>query len=114
MRKVLAAVVVSLLAVACSVHSDNPTYGDATRAYVAPAICEKQQSCIPASFAATYPGGVADCEKPLNDAVANPGELASCTVDQYRQCAADFRSAQCPTDPAKKGLPEEPASCKGC
>lgn len=113
MRKILVVVAASIVVTACTVASDKPTNGDAARTYLAPALCEKIAFCN-ADFMFVYPGGRPECEKKLSDVTPDKDKLSNCDVDQWRKCSADTRTAGCPSDPARHGVPDLPPSCGGC
>lgn len=105
----------ALVLAGCTVQSENPSVGDATKAYVAPAICESAQRCTGTGiFMTVYPGGLADCEQKTYDHVSDKTRVSSCTNDEYKTCAADYRVAPCTTDVKTGFLPAIPASCSKC
>ncbi len=112
---VVAALALLVVSTACTVESSNLTKGDASRVHLIPAICETQSRCVGAAlFATVYPGGVEECKTKLYEKTTERDELTECNNSEHRQCADDFRAATCPTDPAARGLPPTPESCKRC
>lgn len=136
MRRLLAVLPVAALVVACTVQSDKMDNYEATRAYIAPSLCARQQQCEPLAFTLAHCTDTcvaerskaddvsnaegarlerAECERRLNEEVRKQElKLTPCTNEEFQQCRADMQKAPCPTDPAKGGVPELPPSCAKC
>jgi hypothetical protein len=123
--KISLLITTALVLGACTVHSNLLTRGDAGQYYVAPTLCEKQQSCAPLLFIFTYSAsadaGIVEsssalesCKVKMTGAVEDKNKLSGCTNTEWQTCRTDLQKAECPTDLSAFGIPNLPSSCLKC
>jgi hypothetical protein len=120
-RPACALFAISVVVVAASACTLNPTAGSAAKEY-APVLCQRVQACEPASYAKTYPkdsmGDNSQCVSTLLQAIKDPDARDACTQKQVDTCTNDMKAQPCDKVDASLMTMDPslllPPSCNNC
>jgi hypothetical protein len=113
--RLLALLLLVMVATACSSGADTPALTDVARQY-SEAYCTSLRVCMneaqAGAFDQVYPGGLDECtDRTLT--ISGTSEKSICSQEQWDRCAEDLRKAECTGD-ATARRPVIPPSCQGC